>query len=125
MKYPNRIFIKIIIQNLNKVCAPVKTNKQMLIVPAVFFQNSIILDSFESPTNVSLGYTMFESRFTELDINVHIEHIKSIPQYQFEGYSIFYHIKALFEFKLSVRCQILLRDWKAGVHTPLLAAVRI
>ena len=39
-----------------------------------FFQNSVILDSFEGPANVILSYAMFESRFTELYVNVHVEH---------------------------------------------------
>jgi hypothetical protein len=74
MKYPNRIIINIIIQNLNKIRAPIKTDKQMLVSPAGLFQNSVILDSFESPTNVILSFAMLESRFTELYVNVHVEH---------------------------------------------------
>jgi hypothetical protein len=52
----------------------------MFIEPATFFQNGIILDSFESPPNVSLGYAMFESRSAELDVNVHIKHALTLPQ---------------------------------------------
>ena len=32
MKYPNRIFINIIIQNLNKIRAPIKTDKRANVV---------------------------------------------------------------------------------------------
>jgi hypothetical protein len=58
MKHPNRIIINIIIQNLNKIRVPIKPDKQMLVGPAGFFQNSVILDRFKSPTNISFSYAM-------------------------------------------------------------------
>ena len=73
VKYPNRIFIKDIVIYLHRVSPSVKTNQQPFIFSVfIAFKITVIYSVINSQPYVRLGIAMYKSRFTELDVNVHL-----------------------------------------------------
>jgi hypothetical protein len=62
MKYPNRIAIKNVVINLKRICIPVKADKQSFVFDIhIAFKVTIVFNGVDSPSDIGLAYTVFES----------------------------------------------------------------
>jgi hypothetical protein len=61
MKYPNRITIKDVIKDFERIGIPVKTDKYPFVFGVfVVFKETVIFSGINSPPDVSFAYSMLE-----------------------------------------------------------------